>query len=779
MSKVECQERYPTKKIRCGKRYSFMENGKNKMKTGICLFCCCLAVVLFSGCGESAPEDTSDQVYYHIQETSIPDPNDDLRGVFENEYRISQLDLTLQGDSFYRIVQCFTLDGSVMAKNYVQILEPPYQEWITEEVEWGSLQFYYILSAEGRKLNLLSYSSGGYLLANWQQGQYQLYPIQDSFQEDFPEYAEYDSVYMTSDGGLCIYQRSYQESGGTVTVFDDKLQAQETMALGGITTICGLLQEPESGELLWYGTKDYRSGIWRLKDGTNILPDAEAMGSMSTWYLRAAYTKEGELYLADNQSLWRIVGDETKEVCHFSDRNYQLEELNEMEVQEDGSLLLYVKCDGEKLLLRIEGNNEPFPEKQEITFATLNWEQSSLTTDIDRFNRSNELYHVTAIVPEISREEFLSGEAVNITAEFTRQIQMEMAVGRGPDLILGSSHLYFGELNLGDLARNGMLQSVEGMLEDEDAYWPAALESGRINGKLYGVPYNCHIFLTTYSESFTASRQSWTIEELMEAVRETDADMLQCGLDGTAIVLAYGLYDNDSKAYIDWENRVSHLTEEPFLELLEFAKEYADDGQDGRTDEGKAVQEGRTIAANPHVFGGLNNYYYLTEMEDIFQGEPAHLGFPRSEGNGIYVIPDMFFVNAQTDKKEGIEVLFQFLLSEENQKRDVSRPFDNQRFILFLTSLPVRLDALERSIELAVQKGQSPSDSYWSYGISKEQEIWARFLIENARPGNFYVKEIESIIDEELEPYFQGQRTAEEAARILDNRVQLYLDEQG
>ena len=748
-----------------------MGNRKNKIKTGICLFCCYLVMTLFTGCGESSEEDTSDQVYYHIQETSIPDPNDDLRGVFENEYRISQLDFKLQGDSFYRIVQCFTLDEPLLAKNYVQILESPYQEWITEEVEWGSTQFYYILNAEDRELDLLSHGSGGYLMANWHQGEYQLTPVQDTFQEDFPDYAEYDSIYMTSDGGLCIYQRS----GSTVTVFDDKLQVQEKKTLSGITTICGLLEEPESGELLWYGTKDYKTGIWRLEDGTSILPDAEAMGSMSVWYLNAAYTKEGELYLADNQGLWRIAGDETEEVCHFSDRNYQLEELNEMEVQEDGSLLLYVKCDGEKLLLRIEGNNEPFPEKQEITLATTNTDLSSLGSDIDRFNRRSELYHVTAIMPEMTLEEQLNGEGVNIVSEFTRQIQMEMAGGRGPDLFL-SSRYYFGAIDIGDMARNGQLQSIEGMLEDEDAYWPAAIESGRIDGKLYGIPYDCYIFLTTYSESFTEGRESWIIEELMEAVRSTDADMLQCHLDGTAIILGYGLYDNDNKAYIDWENRVSHLTEEPFLELLEFAKEYADNGQNGWTDDSQAVQEGRTIAVNPYVFGGMENFYYLTELEDIFQGEPAHLGFPRSEGNGIYVVPQMFYVNAQSDKKEGIEEFFHYLLSEETQQRDVSRAFDDQH-PTNVVRLPVRLSALERGIELALQKGRP--DKFYEWGLSDEQEVWARFLIENAQPGNFNALEIEDMIFEELEPYFQGQRTAEEAARILDNRVQLYLDERG
>ena len=34
-----------------------------------------------------------------------------------------------------------------------------------------------------------------------------------------------------------------------------------------------------------------------------------------------------------------------------------------------------------------------------------------------------------------------------------------------------------------------------------------------------------------------------------------------------------------------------------------------------------------------------------------------------------------------------------------------------------------------------------------------------------------------AILGEEVTAYFDGGRTAEETARIIDNRVQLYLDE--
>ncbi len=60
---------------------------------------------------------------------------------------------------------------------------------------------------------------------------------------------------------------------------------------------------------------------------------------------------------------------------------------------------------------------------------------------------------------------------------------------------------------------------------------------------------------------------------------------------------------------------------------------------------------------------------------------------------------------------------------------------------------------------------------------TEEQEQWFRFLLENAQPAKFYASAISGMVSEELAPYFAGDITAEEAAKKLDNRVQLYLDE--
>ncbi len=61
--------------------------------------------------------------------------------------------------------------------------------------------------------------------------------------------------------------------------------------------------------------------------------------------------------------------------------------------------------------------------------------------------------------------------------------------------------------------------------------------------------------------------------------------------------------------------------------------------------------------------------------------------------------------------------------------------------------------------------------------LSDEQISEFYWLLEQAQSDNWKVLNIMDIVEEELEPYFAGSIEAVEAARILDNRVQLYLDE--
>lgn len=101
--------------------------------------------------------------------------------------------------------------------------------------------------------------------------------------------------------------------------------------------------------------------------------------------------------------------------------------------------------------------------------------------------------------------------------------------------------------------------------------------------------------------------------------------------------------------------------------------------------------------------------------------------------------------------------------------------------IVYITSaqLPVNRAALETLMDK--EFGEKPEDQWIgdlsrSLTVLEKQREQINFLLENARPA-FELGELETILQEELAPYFDGTRTAQETAGILNSRVQLYLDE--
>lgn len=133
------------------------------------------------------------------------------------------------------------------------------------------------------------------------------------------------------------------------------------------------------------------------------------------------------------------------------------------------------------------------------------------------------------------------------------------------------------EVDVADFAENGYLECVDDLRPDSEDYFQAAFDSLLINGKMYSIPFDFTIRLAAYSpEVFTDNLETFSLQDMMEKVKSGNTEILSYDRFGQEtspywIVMNYGLYDESNKAFIDWEQKLSHLNEEPFLE---FAKEY-------------------------------------------------------------------------------------------------------------------------------------------------------------------------------------------------------------
>ena len=61
--------------------------------------------------------------------------------------------------------------------------------------------------------------------------------------------------------------------------------------------------------------------------------------------------------------------------------------------------------------------------------------------------------------------------------------------------------------------------------------------------------------------------------------------------------------------------------------------------------------------------------------------------------------------------------------------------------------------------------------------VSKERQAEYRQMIEEARPLPIRTKFIQEVILDEAQDYFDGYKSTDEVINLINNRVQLYLDE--
>lgn len=730
-----------------------------------------LLMLLFSACTakENNKEENNSEteisgIYYQIQETALPNPNEELLKECSAEAFVRELDMMLADDTVYRVAQLWDeVNGMDMTLGYyLQILKPPYTSWDTQLVpssvwdptlEYEGFQYnlWGLLGVYEDKILCKVHEFGetvnerlGYYSLNGEGELLGALPLEEEFR-----------MFEAGNGNLYAY---LEVPGNQLTVLDAELNVLSDKRPGG--KIYGMYEDPVTKEIFWYGEKEDGYGCWNLENG-----EALCQGGRELSFLGGAMNPNKELFLGDTQSIWRFSAEEKEgiEICDFVSRGYLLEDIIAMTAPAEEEMNLLVQMDGENYLLQLTEKEQLPPPKQQIYLA-MPFEVPVLRDFIARFNRQSELWEVIPVLPEVEGDGLAYGE----------QIQLELAAGRGPDLVMG------GLIDPRALARNGYLQSMDGILPEEE-YWEPALECGKINGVLYGIPYEANLLVASYSSELTQGKMQWTVEEMIKAVRASEAEILEQGYGGVEIVLYYGLSDNENKQFIDWERKESHLSEQPFIELLQFSYDYRDDGTVGMDEVGEALQEGKIAAIS-----GPADMGKLEFLKECFAGKDSNIGYPRSEGNGIYVSSNMLYLNSNSAVREGAIEFLKFISSKETQMRYAENDTKawKPNSITYGCSFAIRKDALERQIELKRQEKPTESLSlmygvyYQHKGLSEEREEILQFLLSHAEPDTWNINAVMDILSEELDPFFAGQCSAEEAARKLDNRVQLYLDEQ-
>lgn len=628
-------------------------------------------------------------------------------------------------------------------------------------------------SGEGEDL------SRQFFLTTYRSGATEL--IWEPFALDFPEKSEWviQSIAMPEEGELSFRVRVYGSGNGEVAEAVDSDFLAVTDLKGKLLSMTDPF--PEEEEYLW-NPAGARFGdlIGRGADGSMAISKRNQEGYTAFYSYDpetgrrdeigvSAEVSQVEAIYPEGNMLYYV--DSTRHLFRWDDKEKKLTELMdlaEINFPSGPDLFAFLLPGGAGRLLLCSLSTEMFQ-----IFALSEEEyhpEDGIRMSVLRDSHIN--YQLDTAVEynfahwncPISTEEAERNEE----DAFRNRIMAQIVAGKGPDLMLVSAE------DMVILAEKGALLDLTELIPEEtmEQLFPCVIQDGTVDGKMVGLTTELMIDTMITADS-TWSGESWTLEEFLQLSEEHEWELpireYLVYIDSMRCLKAL-LPDLGHSQFLDMEAGIARFDSDEFIKILEICKKY--EGREQKDVElgmdGLLAQE---YAARQRWIMRLNDF---SEFLSEYSGKAHLVGYP-AEGGGHFTWTNFSYlvVNANTEHKEEIKKYIEMLLDYDRQmspngflgisvRRDVVR------------DSVVTIDGIPKEI---IGGGTSLQDlEYLKPDGTSYMEEFLDF-IDGCKAGGKWPSQIEQILEEDLAPYFQGDKSAQEVAALVQNRVQLYLNE--
>jgi len=363
------------------------------------------------------------------------------------------------------------------------------------------------------------------------------------------------------------------------------------------------------------------------------------------------------------------------------------------------------------------------------------------------------------------------------------ELYMALLKGEGPDLLelsLVHSEL-FGDKGICEDLSPYMDGST--LVQEEDLI-PSIIRNSSYNGKLIYIIPEFSVKMLAVAEKDMALDKGWTPEEVLDlAEANPDISLEQSNVKGT-ILLGLLLYA-DIDSFIDWEKKECYFDSERFISLLERVENLKAEEYNMNDDyKHERFLEREYLITRSISIDSIDRY---AGYREALEGFGSIMGYPTHDKIPHFILstPVLYSINSASQNKEGAWSFLEFLLSEEYQTKkfnDSSRGFSPRKDLF---EKRVNNSYLELNPDAGYFKNKYQNPLTWESGIGYPEVTDAdkdavRFIVDNAYLINsdVYINNAyHSIIVEEVDALIAGDKSAEEAARIIQSRISLMVKE--
>lgn len=420
---------------------------------------------------------------------------------------------------------------------------------------------------------------------------------------------------------------------------------------------------------------------------------------------------------------------------------------------------------------------------KEVLVMAGRWIDSDVKKRVIAYNRSSQDYRITLKDYSVynSYDDYQAG---------LTKLNSDITTGGMPDILISS------DLPISNYISKGLIANIDDLIKNDEElskveFMENVFNAYRVNGKLYYIVPDFEVYSIIAKKAWVGDRETWTMEDMQQALAAMPEGAKAFGGDTTRSQFMYMVMSYCGNQFVDVSTGKCSFNTQDFISMMEFAKTLPSDtdSQDYDSDYWNNYWETyQSQYRQDRTLMMQVNFYQFSQMANSINGyfgEPvSFVGFPTDTGNGSYIMSSTTYVlSAKSKHLDAAWDFMRYYLTDEYQDQVYYFPVQKEKFY------EKSKEATERPYwEYTDENGETQREYYdqtiYINGedipydpLSQEQLDEVIQFIESVHNPYYYNEEIMTIINEEIDAFFSGQKTAEAVADTIQRRAQIYVDE--
>ena len=499
-----------------------------------------------------------------------------------------------------------------------------------------------------------------------------------------------------------------------------------------------------------------------------------------------------DFYYTSGQFLYGFrFGEEPVQILNWMscDINGQSLDNSSLNIRADGSILGVItdysadRVDSQLFTLhRVPADS--LPKKDVIIVALLEYYPDyQFSNRIIRFNRSHDDVR-------IEYKDYTQYNTEDNSDAGLTKFMTELGAGSVPDI------LPMSQLPYKQLAARGILEDLYPYIDadpklDRGDFFPNVLTALEADGGLYQVVPGFSVETLVGAASVVGDTPGWTYDDFNAALARMPEGCTPLEPYTTRDIVLNSLLAADMDLFVNWNTGEVHFDSEEFKQLLTFAAQFPADydweSHDSTENTQDLIRQGRQMLARTYLY----SLDALLWGDTDFGGKATYIGWPTASGVGSIMRIDSGYAMSRTSThKEQVWEFLRGMLTEEGQAEVYTIPTNRHVFEKKLEELMTptyRKDAqgnylLDENGERVQEPRGGWADEngteHFIYAMTQEQADEVMNVITTCTRVADYNSSIYSIVAEQAEAFFSGQKSVDDVARLIQSKANIYVNEQ-